>query len=74
MRLWKSWSRTANAMASGGKREGAGRPEKSDDDKRMPMTVYLPEKKQVDLGFEAALNGLSVGELIELWLGMYRRP
>lgn len=60
-------------MPSGGKREGAGRPALPDEEKRLPMTIQLPEKKQVDLGFEAALNGMSPGELVELWLGMYRR-
>lgn len=60
-------------MASGGKREGAGRNPLPDDDKRKPMTVYLTEEMQVNIGFEAALNGLSVGELVELWYGINRR-
>lgn len=60
-------------MPQGGKRENAGRTPLPEDQQKKAMTVYLPEAAQIDLYAEAALNGMSVGEMVELWLGMYRR-
>ncbi len=60
-------------MPSGGKREGAGRPPKPDDEQRKPMTLHLPEAVQIEIYAEASLNGMTAGELVELWLGMFRR-
>ncbi len=55
-------------MASGGKREGAGRPETPEDERRKPMTIHLPERAQIELHAQAALLGMSPGERIELWI------
>ena len=55
-------------MANGGKREGAGRPVVPDEEKRKPLTIYLPEAAQQNLHAQAAMLGMSPGEWVELWL------